>query len=826
MHGTSVVKNSVKILLCIFLLLVLVQVVQAAETYQFVTKWGSSGTGDGQFTNPSGIAIDTSGNVYITDRTHDPIQKFSSDGTFLTKWGSAGTGNGQFSSPEGVAVDSSGNVYVVDTYNSRIQKFSSTGAFITKWGNQGSGDGQFYWPKGVAVDSSGNVYTADDYNHRIQKFSSTGDFLGKWGSKGSGDGQFDDPVGIAVDSSGNVYVADKNNHRIQKFSSTGKFLGKWGSEGLDDGQFEFPYGVAVDTSGNVYVTDENNNRIQKFSSTGKFLGKWGSEGSGDGQLQWPTGIAVDLSGNVYVLDSDNDRIQKFAPAQSTLAVSSITPSTAKNSGAVSITDLSGAGFVAGAKVKFTKTGSEDIMIPSITVISPTKIAFRLDLNGKEGGPWNVVVTNPDGISAMLPSGFTITNAPTPPSDSFDNTPRFMGRDACDTKLQISFSESNNVQPHSPDVYDNRVVFVENGNIYLLDFTAKIIRELTVDGGNSAPAIGNSGVVWVHSYASNTPTSQNSISQIYYYNTNAGETQQITTGDANRSQPAISGNKIVWTDSRNGNQDIYLYDTISRTETQITKNTADQDAPAISDNWVVWRDGRDGPDKTIYLYNIVNGDFSRISSTGHTETGEPAIAGTKVAWAGNRSMLYQYDIPTKSESSLDVDISADRVVSVSRNQLVWYDPHFSNPYRACPPNKMCIVETYCSGCQGSYQGILMYFFADTTQEEVYRRWTPSGGPSLKNTIDVRPKVSDSLLVWNSEKIAVCPLTNQNISAINLRKIPYSGQQQESSPSLKPSQTKMGTTTQKPTTPLPAHLTLAAIGVGIGLYLSITRRKNKI
>ena len=84
--------------------------------------------------------------------------------------------------PYGVAVDSSGNVYVADSANNRIQKFNSSGYFITKWGSLGSGDGQFFSPGGVAVDSSGNVYVADSMNARIQKFDIAGNFITKWGS--------------------------------------------------------------------------------------------------------------------------------------------------------------------------------------------------------------------------------------------------------------------------------------------------------------------------------------------------------------------------------------------------------------------------------------------------------------------------------------------------------------------------------------------------------------------------------------------------------------------------------------------------------------------
>jgi hypothetical protein len=115
--------------------------------------------------------VDTTGNVYVADTGYYRIQKFASDGAFITKWGTYGTGDGQFYSPIGVAVDATGNVYVTDVYRHCIQKFTSDGAFITKWGTWGTGDGQFYSPYGVAVDATGKVYVADSDNDRIQVFS-------------------------------------------------------------------------------------------------------------------------------------------------------------------------------------------------------------------------------------------------------------------------------------------------------------------------------------------------------------------------------------------------------------------------------------------------------------------------------------------------------------------------------------------------------------------------------------------------------------------------------------------------------------------------------
>jgi DNA-binding beta-propeller fold protein YncE len=301
--------------------------VQAAESYTYVTKWGSYGTGDGQFYGPAYVAVDSAGNVYVADAYNNRIQKFSNTGTFLTKWGTLGSGDGQFNSPYGVAVDTAGNVYVSDKGNNRIQKFSGTGTFLTKWGTSGTGDGQFDNPSGMALDSSGNVYVADWINQRIQKFSNTGTFLAKWGSKGIFEGEFNDPVDVAVDSNDNVYVSDKKNNRIQKFSNTGTFLATWGNLGYGEWMFNWPTGIAVDSDDNIYVADTYNDRIQKFTSTGTFLTKWGTSGTGNGELTYPAGVAVDSDDNVFVADSGNNRIQKFSSTGTPVTTGTTRPAT-------------------------------------------------------------------------------------------------------------------------------------------------------------------------------------------------------------------------------------------------------------------------------------------------------------------------------------------------------------------------------------------------------------------------------------------------------------------------------------------------------------------
>ncbi|MGN6559269.1 MAG: 6-bladed beta-propeller, partial [Candidatus Nitrosocosmicus sp.] len=196
--------------------------------HNFKNKWGSYGTGNGQFISPSGIATDHAGNVYVIDGGNNRVQKFDSNDTFITTWGSFGTGNGQFNSASGIAIDSYDNVYISNSNtgsgSNPIQKFDSNGMFITTWGNQGSENGQFISPSGIATDPSDSLFVTDLDNNRVQKFDSNGTFITTWGSYGTGNGQFISPSGIATDHAGNVYVKEGRNNRVQKFERNGKYI--------------------------------------------------------------------------------------------------------------------------------------------------------------------------------------------------------------------------------------------------------------------------------------------------------------------------------------------------------------------------------------------------------------------------------------------------------------------------------------------------------------------------------------------------------------------------------------------------------------------------
>ncbi|MGB9124498.1 MAG: HYR domain-containing protein, partial [Nitrosotalea sp.] len=275
----------------------------------FSAQWGSYGlTTNGQFAFPQGVAIDPSGNVYVTDLGNTRVEKFDSNGNFLSAFGGKGSANGQFHSPVGIAI-ANGFIYVVDNNNDNVQKFDLTGKFITSWGGKGTNNGTLLLPKGIAVDSTGNVYVADTGNNRIEKFDSSGNFLLNIGQSGLDDGQFLSATDVATDSQGNIYVTDSGGNKIEKFTGDGVFLNTFSvSTGAT---LQHPFGISVDKSGNIFVADNGNNRIVELDTTGTPVTTWGSQGTGADFFDNPLGTAVDSNGNVFVVDSNNNRIEKF-----------------------------------------------------------------------------------------------------------------------------------------------------------------------------------------------------------------------------------------------------------------------------------------------------------------------------------------------------------------------------------------------------------------------------------------------------------------------------------------------------------------------------------
>jgi len=300
----------------------IIQYAWADNSPPFVTQWGTYGLATtNKFAYPQAIAVDQSGNVYVTDLGNRRIQEFDNSGNFLASFGSKGSGNGQFQEPAGIAVGG-GFIYVVDNELSLVQKFDMNGHFITQWGSKGNNKGQFLLPQGIAVDSKGNVYVVDTGNSRVEKFNGNGTFLLSIGSSGLEEGQFLSPHGVAVDSLDFVYVTDTGNNRVEKFGQDGTFLQSYG----EGASLKSPIGVSIDKSGNIYVADDGNNRVVEFQSNGN-VANWGSAGTGPDFFMEPRDVAVDSIGNVFVVDSDNNRIQKFGSSASPAQIPSQTQTT-------------------------------------------------------------------------------------------------------------------------------------------------------------------------------------------------------------------------------------------------------------------------------------------------------------------------------------------------------------------------------------------------------------------------------------------------------------------------------------------------------------------
>ena len=238
------------------------------------------------FSNPTGVAVDASGNVFVADRGNNAVKEILAAGgytTVNTLWSGVGY-------PFGIAVDASGNVFVTDTYDNTVKEILAPG--YTTVTTLGSG---FNLPSGVAVHASGNVFVADTYNNAVKEILAAGGYT-TVNTLGS---EFYVPYGVAVHASGNVFVADLGNNAMKEilapdYATINTRIG-----------FNNPTGVAVDASGNVFVADNGNNAVKKILAAGGYTTLI-TLGSG---FLYPSGVAVDASGNVFVADSGNNAVK-------------------------------------------------------------------------------------------------------------------------------------------------------------------------------------------------------------------------------------------------------------------------------------------------------------------------------------------------------------------------------------------------------------------------------------------------------------------------------------------------------------------------------------
>jgi uncharacterized protein (TIGR03437 family) len=320
---------------------------------------------------PTSAVIDSKGNLYIADSANNRV-RYVTGGTITTAagdgtagfYGDTGTGGGvtgqagyaELNTPSGVVLDSSGNLYIADTINNVIRMVTPGGVISTVvgvngyTGNSFNGDGgsatlaSLSKPSAMLYDSAGNFYIADTNNNAIRKVTAktgiittvagTGDPTGLY----NGDNRpavkatLNHPVGIALDASGNLYIADTGNHVIRKVTNgvittvagngTPGYAGD-GKKVSPATQLNSPKGVAVDSAGNIYIADTTNSRIRMIGTDNTITTIAGTGGfgySGDNgpatsaALNFPSQISMDSKGNIYVADTNNNVVRLLTPS--------------------------------------------------------------------------------------------------------------------------------------------------------------------------------------------------------------------------------------------------------------------------------------------------------------------------------------------------------------------------------------------------------------------------------------------------------------------------------------------------------------------------------
>lgn len=318
------------------------------ETLTVSTLAGSTvgdvdGTGsNAKFSYPRGLTIDNAGNLYLADYNSHKIKKISPQGVVTTLAGSTrgdadGTGSAaKFDYPNGIALDASGNLYVTSHYSHKIKKITPNGVVTTFAGSilgdlNGTGTAaRFNYPSGITIDASGNLYVCDQFNHKIKKITPAGVVTTVAGSTegfvdaNGPNAKFSTPIGIAVDATGNLFVCDNANEKIRKITPQGDvstFVGSTQGDVNGTGtavKLDAPRKIFIDASGNLYITEDANHKVKKITPQAVVTTIAGSiEGDLNGnaleaKFKGIDSVVMDANGNFFVSDTYNHKIKKIS----------------------------------------------------------------------------------------------------------------------------------------------------------------------------------------------------------------------------------------------------------------------------------------------------------------------------------------------------------------------------------------------------------------------------------------------------------------------------------------------------------------------------------
>jgi sugar lactone lactonase YvrE len=403
--------------------------------------------GSATFKSARGLAVDLSGNIYVTEDGNS-IRKISPSGVVSTFAGSStgGSANGtggaaSFSLPRGIALDSTGTALLVADASCLIRRIEISSSNVTTLAGTGWGwvDGPaasaaFAGLTGIAVDSTGNVYVSENLvggsnNRGIRKISSGGTVTTLAGTNTTGfaDGTgsaalFNNAWDLVADGAGNVFVADSENHRIRKITPAGVVTTWAGTNvsGTNNGigvsaRFNYPFGLAIDSAGNLYVGDTGNYRIRKITPAGGVSTlAGGSYGFQDGpgnvaRFYGPRELAVDTAGTVYVTDAN--RIRKLTADYRpilTLGTASQAGSDLRLTGTVNPN-----GFITTARFEYG-TNSTNLNLSTNITLSPSNGTNALAVTNLISGLtpnitnfFRLTASNVDGVAVTTNGSFRL-----------------------------------------------------------------------------------------------------------------------------------------------------------------------------------------------------------------------------------------------------------------------------------------------------------------------------------------------------------------------------------------------------------------------------------
>ena len=399
----------------------------------------------------------TTHNVYVVNARDHQVVVFDLDGARLFSFGSGGSGPGQFQDdPRGITINPSGTVYVTDSGNDRIEAFDTSGAYLFTFGSSGSGPGQFTAARGLVATDDGVVTVTDEWDYSLKIFTQNGAFVSRsFGAPPPVPG-VDSPRGIRIDSTGRVFVTDWWNQRIDRLNGDGSAPFAWGQRGTtrDPGSINFAWDVALQPgTDRIFVANRESHEIEVFTVDGVFVTRWGTRGTNPGQLQFPQGLTFAPDGTLLVADSANGRIERFSIGADSVGTFLTTYGTPGpwGSGPGFLDTPTGISTAPDGTIWVADTGNNSIqkMTPNgtWTRYRTAVVIFRQ--------PWGVTVA-PDGSIWVADSGNDrVVKMASDGTVYFAKTGVDLGAGAFDGPHSIAFAPNGHV--YVSDVWNNRVV---------------------------------------------------------------------------------------------------------------------------------------------------------------------------------------------------------------------------------------------------------------------------------------------------------------------------------------------------------------------------------